>query len=587
MINSEKLRSPKWIFFLYMLASCVIIMIFKFFFPGSAAPLIIYTTNWRLIQGVLELFNLFPALVFSALVVPFGLVSIEENYPSFSQIFFKRLAGSVIIAIFAAGVYAVIFFLALPMAKDYEENLRFKGELYRLAKEQAQIRSKADNWQEAAQFLGICDKVWPQSPELANLRIDIDIKLNELRLEESEERSLARAELARGWRGADLSALSGNLHPVNATQALSLSETAFNEKRYYDAHWLATLASRLALPGSPEAANAAHLASDAWNQISSLAPNAREKNFYSLFELKLSGYQAMNMGDWIQAYYIFQELIEKTPDDIDVKNFLAASERGAKEYAFFIDEMELSLGEILTGAVFSLPGQNGRAVLRFSNLSTSNDFAYGMNFEYMEFDLLSRPVTSMRAPYAKLLPKIINNKQQVMVITHALSRNDKNISWGSEWLIGQNSFSGVIMDISFEDFLLISEVRHGLENLQIDQLFMASTRLGSAGYISQIFEAEVLNRLGSVIFFLPMAILVIVIGWRYRARIKPRYFFVLLLPILPIVFHGFAFMYRVILNLLGICLVLSFGFSTALVIFIVVLAVFLFSSMIILASQHG
>jgi hypothetical protein len=587
MISSEKLRSPNWIFFLYMTASCVLIMVFRFFIPGSESPLIIFTTDWRLIQGLLELFDLFPALAFSALVVPFGIVSFEENYQSFSQAFFKRLAVSVIVAIFAAALYAVIFFLALPLAKDYEENLRFKGELYHLAKDHAQQRSKAGDWQEASQFIDICDRVWPNSPELANLRIEIEVNLNELRTKESEETSLARESLERNLRSANLSALSGDQHPVNATQALSMSEAAFKEKRYYDAHWLATLAGRLSSEGSPEEANAKRLASEAWNQIPSLAPSRREERFYSLYETKLSGYQAMNTGDWIRAYYIFQDLLTQTPDDIDVKNFFAASERGVKEYAFFIDEMDLSLGEILTGALFSLPGQNGRAALRFSNLSTTNDIAYGTGFEYMEFDLLSRPVLSMSAPYAKIRPVTLNNKPQVMVITHALSRNNEDLSWEGEWLIGKEPFNGVIMDVSFEDFLLISEVRHGLENLQIDQLFLASKKLGSAGYISQIFEAEVLNRLGSVIFFLPMAILVIVIGWRYRARTKPRYLFILLLPILPVVFHGFVFMYRVILNLLGICLVLSFGFSSALVIFIVVLAVCLFSSMIILASQHG
>jgi len=585
--NIDKLRAPNGIFFLYVIVSSLIIMIYRFFIPGSTPPLIIYSTGWRLIQGVLEIINLFPALAFSALVVPFGIVSIEEDYPSFSQIFFKRLAVSVVVAIAAAAVYGVLFFLALPMAKNYEENLRFKGGLYHLAKEQAQLRSRSGNWQEASQFINICDRVWPESPELANLRIEIEVKLNEQRAEERTQSSLARAALARDWRGANLSALSGNQQPVNATQAIAMSEAAFRDRRYYDAHWLATLGSRLSPPGSPESVNASRFASEAWNMIDSQAPNQREEKLYSLYEKKLSGYLAMNTGNWIGAFYIFQEMLILTPDDPDIKNFFAASERGVKEYAFFIDEMELSLGEILTGAVFSMPTQNGRAAMRFSNLSTLSDIAYGIGFEYMEFDLLSRPVLSMRAQYAKLLPVVINDRPQIMILTHAISRNDKNLSWECEVLIGKNTFHGVVLDANFEDFLLLSEVRRGLQNLQIDELFKASKKLGTAGYVSQIFEAEVLNRLGSSIFFLPMAIIVIVIGWRYRAKTKPRYLFSLLLPVLPVVFHGFVFMYRVILNLLGIWLVLTFGFSMAVGLFLTVLAVSLFASMIILAAQHG
>jgi hypothetical protein len=248
--------------------------------------------------------------------------------------------------------------------------------------------------------------------------------------------------------------------------------------------------------------------------------------------------------------------------------------------------MELSLGEILTGAVFSLPTEMGRAVMRFASLSTSADYAYGTGFEFMEFDFFSRPLTSIRAPYAKLLPVTVNNKSQLMVITHALSRFDKNISWECEWLYGEKAVSTFVVDIVFEDFLLLSQVRRGLPNLQIDELFLASQKLGSFGYISQIFDAEVLNRINSSVFFLPMAVFVIIIGWRYRATARPRYLFVIMLPVLPIVFNGLVFLYRSVLNTAGIWLVLSLGFTAALAICITALAICLLVSMIALAAQH-
>jgi len=130
-------------------------------------------------------------------------------------------------------------------------------------------------------------------------------------------------------------------------------------------------------------------------------------------------------------------------------------------------------------------------------------------------------------------------------------------------------------------------VRRGLPNLQIDELLTASQKLGSTGYISQIFEAEIFNRLGSVLFFLPMATLVIILGWRYRTKTNPRYLFPLLLIILPVVFHGMVFIYRAFLNNLGILLIISFGFTTAMIIFIVTITLFLFVSLIALAAQHG
>ena len=586
-INIEKLRTPKWIFIIYMLVSCLLIMLIRYIFPGSVSPLIIFSHEWRLLQGGLTIFSFFPALVFSSLVTPFGLVSYESDYQSFSNIFNTRLVSSVMIAIISAVLYAVIFFLALPLAKNYERNLIYKGELYTLAKEQAQIRSRAGDWMEASQFIGICDQVWHNSPELASLRLEVEYNLQRIISAENYERYIARTALAnREYNNADISTLHGQ-QQLDTLQALALGEAAFREERYFDSHWLAVLAGRLAPIGSPEAVNAARLASEAWNSIASLEPNRRDVHLLSLYEMKISGYQAMNSGDWIRAYYIFMELFALTPDDPDVKNFIEASRRALEEYAFFIDEIELSLGEILTGAIFSLPTQGGRAVARFSSLSTSADVAYGMGFEYMEFDIYSRPIISMRAPYAKLLPVTLNNRSQVMIITHALNRYDRNIFWDTEWLLGENSFSGVIIDKSYEDFLLLSGIRQGLPNLQIDELFLASKRLGSAGYVSEIFEAELLNRFGTAMFFLPMAIFVIVMAWRYRAKTKPRYFFFLLLPVLPVVFHGFVFIYRSLINTLGIWLVLSLGFSAAIVLFIVSMALLLFASMMVLASQHG
>jgi len=586
MTYNNKTHSPLWVFVIYMLVSCALIMIFKFVFPGSPAPVLIFSRNWRLVQGALELFNLFPALVFSSLVLPFGIVSFEEDYPSFSEVFFKRLISSVMIAIFAAVVYAAIYFFAYPMAKNYEGNMRFKGDMYHLAKEKASENSKRGDWVEASQFLAVCDQVWEQSPELNDIRTEIELNLYRLHLEEIEVKEKARAGLAREWRGAEILPLSGR-QPLDAVSALAMSRTAFAERRFFDAHWLAILAGRLAIEGSPEAATAARLASDAWNMIETQMPSVREARMHSLFQLKLSGYQAMNNSDWIAAFYIFQELLAATPDDPDAKNFLAACERGLKDYTFFIDEMQVSVGEILTGALFSLPTQNGRAVLRFSNLSTSKDFAYGMGLEYMEFDAFSRPHVSLRAPYAKLLPVNVSGKDKIMVITHALNRNSKNISWDSEMLLGNKKISVIMIDISYEDFLLLSTVRRGLSTLQVDELFTASKQLGSLGYVSQIFEAEILNRISSTVFFLPMAIFVIIIGWRYRTKKRPRYFFFLLLPVLPVVFNGFVFFYRNLLNTIGIWLVISLGFAAALTIIIIALAVILFISLISLAAQHG
>ncbi|MDR2597786.1 MAG: hypothetical protein LBC76_10775 [Treponema sp.] len=586
-INTDKLNSPHIQFIIYMVVSCILIMIFRFILPGSDSPLRLYSQQWRLIKGVLEICNLFPALAFSALVIPFGIYVHEANYNSFSDMFFKRLVNSVVIAIAAAVIYGIIFFLVFPMLKNREENIRYMGELYDLAKTHMQDSMKNGEWHEADQFLNICDHIWYNSPEIVNLRHEIEINLERIKSEELEEKYLAREALARDRRYDENTVSFEGQQLLNATQAITKGYESFNNKKYFEAHWLATIGRRLAERGSPDEANAARLASDAWNMISSLAPNNMEEHIYELFNLKLSGYQAMNNGEWIRAFYIFQELLAITPDDLDAVNFLTASEAGVKENAFFIDEMEVSLGEILTGALFSLPSNGGRVVLRFSSLTTSNDVSYGIGLEYMAFDLNFVPLASVKSQYAKLLPITIDEKPQVLILMHALNRINKDNYYDGEWLIGNKTVGGILIDISYEDLMLLSYIRRSLPNLQIDELYLAAVKFGNAGYVYQIFQAEILNRLSSTLFFLPMAILVIVLGWRYRIKSKSRYIFVIMLPVLPVVFHGLVFLYRSVFNTAGIWLILTVGFVPALIVFIAVMALILFISLITLAAQHN
>jgi hypothetical protein len=593
--------SPPGIFVIYIAASCLVILGFRFIYPGETAPIPFFSRSWRMLRGLLDFIALFPALAMSALVIPFGRAALfEEEYTRFSPKFFQTITGPVMTAISAAVIYGLLFFLALPLLQDREANIRSQGSLYRLAREQARIRGGEGEWPEASRFIAICERIWPNSPEMENLKNQAIMYMEGRHFEEEEERAAVRAEMAGDSRNTGLSAISGQPQPVNVTEALTLGETAFEEERYFEAHWLATLGGRLAKPGSLEAGNAAGLAGRAWNRIQSLAPGARESRLYSIFRLKQSGYEALVSGDHMRAYYVFQELLDLSPDDPDAANFFAKSKEGLQEAAFFLDELEM--GEMLNGAVFSLPVEQvrdgpGRAILRFTSLSTFADYSFGLGFEYMNVNGESRPVSRLEAPYTKILPLRVDSRPQTVILMRALDRYDKKRRWEPSWSADpalppspEQAAAGdaqILLDISYEDFLLLSRIRRGLDNLQMGELFSTARNLGSSGYLPQVFEAEMLFRLSVPLFFLPMAILAIIAGWRFRAKKRPRYLFIPMLPLLPLVFNSLVHLYRNTLNTLGIWLVLSLGFSTALFFVIVALALFFIISLILLAAQHG
>jgi hypothetical protein len=558
--------------------------------PGEVPPLPVFAREWGLIQGLLDILILFPALAFSALVLPFGIASDEKSYRGFSQHLFQRMMSPIITAISAAGLYAVLFFLALPLAQNYEANLRYQGEIYHLAKERAQVHIQAKDWLEASQFLGLCNSIWEDSPEISAMRSEIEIHLDLYKRD-----SWAKEDSAKSVNSASVSAIPGQGQPMNASDAIAMGETALREGRMFDAHWLATLGERLAKSGSPEVTSAARLAARAWNQIESLQPTRAQREAYEIYRLKRSGYQAMVSGDWIRAYYIFQELLTLTPRDPDAENYFKACEKGTKEQAFFIDEMEISLGETLTSVVFSLPGslnrEKERAVMRVASFSTHPDFAYGTGIEFMVFDSQSKPLLSLQAPYAKFLPITLDDQPQVLVMMRALDRHDKNKRWEPEWRAqGKNPYhpdtAQIILNVSYETFLMLSEMRQRLPSLTINALFAAASLAGETGYIPEVFQAEILNRLGACLFFLPMAIIVLIVGWNLRAKSSPRYLFVLSIPVLPLIFHGLTYLYRTVLNTVGIALIVNVGFSAALTAFIVILSISFVLSLIALAAQH-
>jgi hypothetical protein len=610
-IKKESLVSAPGIFVFYCLASVLVVMAFRFFFPGEDAPLPVFSLRWKLLQGALSCISLFPGLVMSALVIPFGFtIGPREKFSSFSPRFLDSLKLSIFTAIAGAVIYGVLFFLALPMVRDYEMNLRYEKRLYIRARDLARQYAGREEWIEAYQFTAVCEEIWPGSPELTQVRTEAAIRMETYRLSLEDPEDDKPPERLPG-KSADLSALPGEKNPVNAAEALDLAEKALGEERYYDAHWLAALGGRLARENSPERITAARLAGLAWNRVAAMEPGAGEQEAFRLYRLKREGYEAMGARNWIQAYYIFRELRLLTPLDPDVDRFYAQSERGAMETAFFIDEIEFALGEILSGGVFSLPVTGpgsaippggprtdspsrpllpqGRLVIRFSSLSVFPDYAYGIGVSIMALDREGRPGWTMEAPYAKIMPLALENSSRVTILMRALDRVDK--TGGREPVaasLGETAPAGgrILLDISWEDFLLLSDIRRGINSLPVAQLRSAARNLKSAGYLPEVFEAELLYRFSESAMLLPLAILAIVIGWRYRALKRPRYVGIPMLGILPVVFAGLTHFFRICINNLSIWAVFSLGYPSALILFIFLGLTIFILSLILLAAQH-
>jgi uncharacterized membrane protein YgcG len=293
-------------------------------------------------------------------------------------------------------------------------------------------------------------------------------------------------------------------------------------------------------------------------------------------------------------------------------------------------------------------GGVGRGIIRFSSISLYQDYAYAFGLEFICFDSENRPEFGFEAPYAKIVPMTLGGQARVVVLMQALDRDNQDRRWEPVWrslgedtelrrptlagssgsgssgsgssgagspgsgssgsgssgaaggflrsVIGDNQ---IMLDLNFENFVLLCYTWRGLgtpagssrlsplDGFSLADLFAASRSLSYYGYVPQVFEAEIIYRLCEPLFFLPLAIIVIIIGWRFRAFSIARFVFVPMLFVLPLVFNGVVYFYRHILNILGIFLVLNLGFSATLIAYCFGAGILFVFSLVVFSSQHS
>ncbi|MDR1257084.1 MAG: hypothetical protein LBJ86_05000, partial [Spirochaetaceae bacterium] len=340
--------SPGFICIAYPLAAFTAILVFRLFFPnaflygggvsatGADSQILgVFRIGNSLTRGILDFISFFPAILISAQFIPFRHIPREKSvrYQRFSPEFFKLLLPQLVAALTAAIVYSLLFLIVRPICADYQVDIRTKSALFRDAKERALFFATREDWTEASRFLSVCERIWPLSGELAGLRETAEAGLMRIRY---NRRDVIPETLAAN--------IPGQTEPVTAPAAITLAESAIAEERYYDAHRLAAVAERLAAPGSVEVTQAVRLSSAAWNAIESLEPTIAEQERYAIYRRKREGYEAMNSGDWVRAYYIFRALTVEAGNDPDVQNFFPMCVEGVGQTAFFVDEMSVRLG---------------------------------------------------------------------------------------------------------------------------------------------------------------------------------------------------------------------------------------------------
>jgi hypothetical protein len=265
-------------------------------------------------------------------------------------------------------------------------------------------------------------------------------------------------------------------------------------------------------------------------------------------------------------------LAGENKDDQDLPKVIKLADEGLASTAFFIDELELAAGNVKANEVFSLPHPEsaGRMVMRCASLSLYPDVAFATDVEILAFDAAAKPVFSVTTAFAKLLSFTVEEKNRTVLIMRAIDRLDEGRVWEPVWerFDGSAPAGGyqIVLDISFEDFVLAGQTSHEQDNLYLKDRYDGAVRLARYVVVPQIFQADVLQEISFPIALLPFSVLAVFLGWRYRTLRRVRYAFFPMLFILPVVFYYLINFFMYFMNMICIWAVLGAGFMPAVII---------------------
>lgn len=506
---------------------------------------------WKLRSAMLLFIRFFPALFTSGILTGYAIAfsprkgGNQSFTPRWSAEHIAQLRGAFIICIAALSIYVILAEGVKPLMNRFQAADLAKSENFREYLRLAESDIAAGAFADAIPRTERALRIRKEDPEA-------------LRLREAARRGLAE-------RGEMLPALVSSAdrteepayNPENLTihSALSRSKESIAREDWYTAHYYAMLAWRLAPGTDPLKQDALRLASEAWNHITegTTAANPAEA---VLFDVKRSGYESIQNGDYLNAYYILHSLRERetaadpAKTDPDVDRLLEIATRGLLDTRFFVDEtFDLAAFESERNIFFTnrrTDGGRDAIFIRGIAYSRSNghDLAYLRGFEYASFGSDGSLLYQYVTPYAKLFPwRDTDGVIRPEILLRAEDRSRKDSGTGPAVIDGElpeRESAVLVLDMPYADFSPATLANRGFDSMDLADLMGFADKAERYGFSRESFMREIIMRLSEPFIVLIVAMFMLTLGWKYRLE-KNSFFkawWVLPLPMLPVILEG-------------------------------------------------
>jgi hypothetical protein len=529
--------------FAIALLACVI---YSFARPLGTDLLSAFTVAYRIRSAVLMFIGFVPALLISGILIGYALAfakSSAETVDRWSGTLMSYLKGAFVLSLVCIALYAFLaegigpYFQNLQSesrtrTKDYRDNLALATQA--LVDGDARIAER-----ETAEAL----LIWKGSKEANELHERAKYLLASAGNAESTGKEGAASDEAMLLTGAK---------GLTVLKAIDLAEAELKKNDYYSAHYYAMLAYRLAKETDPNKQNAIRIAAAAWNKINEGFDASLGEEGRVLYSDKKSGYDAIQSGDYLKAYYIFLDLAAKEKKsgkgivDPDVSRFLGVAKDGVLHSFFFMDETgDMSRFEASRDLFFVIKRQDGSSDAIFVRgvtwaKSGGLEMAYLRDFEYAHIGWDGKLAWQVEVPYAKMFPfKETDGSLKPELLLHAVDRMNKGIETvpivksGS---VPEKERNVLVLEMPYRDFSLIVAANRGIPSMSLFELLNFGKQAETYGFSSKAILCELINRLAVPFLLLIACVYALILSWRFR--LAPKAFFkawwILAVPLFPI-----------------------------------------------------
>ncbi|MFW5694050.1 MAG: hypothetical protein ACOCYB_02700 [Alkalispirochaeta sp.] len=438
---------------------------------------------------------------------------------------------SILVIIVGVGIVNGVWFAAIGPTVEFRlDQIQDQNWVATTSRRQAEDLESLERFEEALAALRLYRAVVGSSQELDN-------EIEKLAVRAGQQRRRAREAADRG--GETTFARAFEVEGLSVPELLERAEQALDAGNFYTAHYYAGVAAD---QSRFRREDARELQAQALNAIEDGIRRREERADRSFFQDKLQAYQLMQRGETdpralVEAYYRFQELRRRAPDDPDVRRYAEEVQERLREISFFVDEAVEALAFPARRNVVFRNDRSG-AFTELISAGRIIDAPHGTYLYDVEVVRLGENEAHLSAPYGKRIGD--------MLVLRALARNRDTGDGGvAEYVVAPRYLEGesdghqlgevIPLQPDVDQLLLVAGGVETLDTLSLVGLMRAPAAYDATGHAVAPVHAELIYRIVRIVGFFVAAFYSISIGWRFRSLYigRPPLLVLLLVPLLP------------------------------------------------------